>query len=117
MCRLCTREWLLRRVEKDPERHEVEKARRRERRRNGGRRYWPSQLEWYWRNKEKGHAHKAVAKAVADGCLVRPCACQRCGKKGKVEGHHEDYLRLLEVEWLCSSCHRQHHGALTVGAV
>jgi hypothetical protein len=27
----------------------------------------------------------------------------------RLEAHHTDYSRPLEVEWLCVSCHRNHH--------
>ena len=48
-------------------------------------------------------ARKMVRAAVVAGRLVRqPCAV--CGAT-KVEGHHPDYTKPLEVEWLC----RRHH--------
>jgi hypothetical protein len=43
---------------------------------------------------------------VATGRLEKqPCAV--CGE-AKVEGHHEDYRKPLEIVWLC---HRHHRGA------
>ena len=54
-------------------------------------------------------AHNAVNNAVRDGRLKRPDRCSLCLKKGPVEGHHENYKKLLEVDWLCACCHRQLH--------
>lgn len=57
----------------------------------------------------KARAHKAVAKAVADGCLNRPDACELCGERHRIYGHHEDYSKPLDVDWLCAWCHRLIH--------
>jgi hypothetical protein len=54
-------------------------------------------------------AQTALWIAVRDGRLERPAACQRCGRPGKVEAHHLDYARPLEVQWLCPKCHHAHH--------
>jgi hypothetical protein len=55
-------------------------------------------------------AHAAVAKAVAAGELRRPGRCERCNEaSNRIVGHHDDYSRPLDVEWLCSSCHQRHH--------
>lgn len=35
----------------------------------------------------------------------RPDACQRCGAKGKLHGHHLDYIT-DDHQWLCPSCHK-----------
>lgn len=34
--------------------------------------------------------------------------CEKCGIV-KVEAHHADYSKPLEVNWLCRSCHRTEH--------
>ena len=110
LCRVCRSKRRLQVARANPERHEAEKEWKRKRRQAGGRSYWPSQLEWWRRNKDKARTHKAVAKAIVEGRLVRPSECERCGRERKLDGHHEDYLKPLQVEWLCSPCHRQQHG-------
>lgn len=53
---------------------------------------------------EKRVARNAVRTALINGALVRQ-PCERCGE-GKVDAHHNDYSRPLDVRWLC----RKHHG-------
>jgi len=58
---------------------------------------------------EKYRANYAVGNAVRDGRLDKPDRCSRCNEKGRrIEGHHEDYSKPLEVIWLCTLCHRRH---------
>ena len=35
--------------------------------------------------------------------------CVDCRLKPAVHGHHEDYDKPLEVDWLCTSCHKLRH--------
>ena len=65
--------------------------------------------EWQKRNPEKLKAHHAVNHAIEDGKLIKSPACQRCGAETKLEGHHLDYAKPLEVTWLCRPCHRAEH--------
>jgi len=60
-----------------------------------------------YRNKypEKYHAQTALGNAVRDGLVIKPIRCSKCGQKTKLEGHHEDYSKPLNVQWLCNSCH------------
>ena len=60
---------------------------------------------WRARNPEKTKAHNIVAGALRTGKLVKPKACQRCRQVSRLEGHHRDYSKPLEVEWLCYWCH------------
>jgi hypothetical protein len=66
---------------------------------------------WQWANPEKKRAHSDVAWALKKGLLVRPDVCERCKEPGYTVGHHADYSKPLEVEWLCDRCHVRHHKA------
>lgn len=52
-------------------------------------------------------AHYAVSNAIRDGRLFK-MPCMICGAE-KVEGHHPDYSRPLDVVWLCNPHHREAH--------
>jgi len=60
-------------------------------------------------NKDKINAHRAVHRALKAGTLTKPDTCARCQKRKVIEGHHEDYSKPLEVDWLCISCHKRLH--------
>ncbi len=51
----------------------------------------------------KKQAHTAISSAIRDGTLKRQ-PCHVCGAK-KVEAHHPDYTKPLDVLWLC----KRHH--------
>ena len=61
------------------------------------------------KNLHKHSAQQAVGRAIKEGKLVRPAKCQRCAREVFTEAHHSDYSKPLEVEWLCKSCHVNHH--------
>jgi hypothetical protein len=62
--------------------------------------------DWQKRNREKINAHAKVHTAVKNGTLKRSLYCHECKtQKGKMEGHHKDYSRPLDVIWLCRKCH------------
>jgi hypothetical protein len=50
-------------------------------------------------------ARVLVYRAVKSGKIQKPQACYLCGKIGYIEGHHSDYAKPLDVEWLCQDCH------------
>lgn len=58
-------------------------------------------------------AHLAVYQAVKDGTLERgPCDHRDSSPlpcRGRIEGHHDDYAKPLDVVWLCALHHRQLH--------
>lgn len=56
---------------------------------------------------KEAKARYAVSNAVRDGKLERT-PCMVCGAE-KVEGHHPDYDRPLDVVWLCNKHHRAAH--------
>lgn len=61
------------------------------------------------RDPVKREARAQVRAAVASGRLVRPSSCSDCRTPCKPHGHHADYSRPLDVEWLCSECHGVRH--------
>lgn len=66
-------------------------------------------------NPEKAAARKTVQRALRSGRLERG-ACFVCGRVHgdplrdggtvKIEGHHDDYTRPLDVRWVCTEHHR-----------
>jgi len=58
-------------------------------------------------------ATRLYKKALRDGVLLPADECERCGAADTViHGHHPDYGRPLDVEWLCASCHSKEHFAI-----
>ncbi len=64
-----------------------------------------SQRRYRERYPEKYHARTILGNAVRDGLIIKPNRCVECGAKTKLEGHHDDYSKPLDVRWLCNSCH------------
>jgi hypothetical protein len=55
---------------------------------------------------EKYKAHLMVKSAINKGTIKRGTMCGHCGMKTeKIQAHHPDYSKPLEVEWLCVRCH------------
>lgn len=65
---------------------------------------------WESQNREKALAHRRVEKAILTGRLEKQL-CERCGAD-RVEAHHDDYSRPLDVMWLCSMHHKERHREL-----
>ena len=83
--------------------------------------------KWYNQNPEKAreaiyrnniiHKEKVAARyllrlAVKNGTVVKPTVCSVCSSKKSIQGHHHDYTKPLDVEWLCSNCHANRHNAV-----
>ena len=54
---------------------------------------------------EKSRANAIINSRIARGKLKRPTVCEVCGKEGRVEAHHSDYSKPLDVIWCCKKCH------------
>lgn len=52
-------------------------------------------------------ARRLVKRAIKSGALIKK-PCVRCGNK-KVEAHHTDYSKPLDVVWLCRPHHLEEH--------
>lgn len=64
------------------------------------------------RHPKKHRAHLAVKDAIHRGELIKPDRCVACGEltePRELHGHHTDYSKLLDVEWLCQGCHQDRH--------
>lgn len=64
-------------------------------------------LRWAAKHPERRKASNLVSNALRDGKLEK-LPCLVCGHE-KVEGHHPDYSRPLDVVWLCNPHHREVH--------
>lgn len=56
------------------------------------------------------NAYKVVEAALRSGALIKPDTCSGCGCKSdehRIEAHHHDYSKPLDVIWLCTPCHRR----------
>jgi len=52
-----------------------------------------------------------VQAALKDGLIARPETCSQCvnTQTRPLEAHHTDYLKPLDVTWLCKKCHHALH--------
>ena len=76
-----------------------------------GGRWKQIQVAWQTANRhryvDKMKARRKLRQEIAMGRMVKPTHCSRCGTSIlRIEGHHPDYEKPLEVIWLCSICHR-----------
>ena len=71
----------------------------------------------YRNNPELRFKHNArwiTNRAVNAGKLVKT-ACVDCGSTIRVEAHHKDYYKPLDVIWLCNKCHDTLHSKAEKG--
>ena len=54
-------------------------------------------------------AHVITSNAVRDGRLFPAISCSVCMQNEKIEGHHDDYTKPMDVRWLCEKCHKEWH--------
>lgn len=75
-----------------------------------GKKYCREKFRNYMNKHPSRCAVRAVTSAaIESGKLVRPHKCSKCGHIGKIEAHHDDYNKALEVRWLCKRCHTDWH--------
>ncbi len=58
------------------------------------------------KNPDKAQARAALGRAVRSGKLKRE-PCEMCGTTVRVQAHHHDYAKPLDVRWLCFQHHRE----------
>lgn len=59
------------------------------------------------RHPEKAKAREALNNAIKRGEIARQ-PCHKCGTPD-AHGHHHDYSKPFDVEWLCHRCHSDEH--------
>lgn len=106
-CKECTKKDVRLDRQNSENAREYDKCRHRE---NPARREYNRQVVERFRLKhpEKRKAHTAVSNALRDGKLIKATTCS-CGSTRNIIGHHKDYSKLLEVEWMCQQCHARLH--------
>lgn len=58
---------------------------------------------------QKQKARQILHYHILVGNLIKPEICQKCGEKKELSGHHSDYSKPLEIEWVCRNCHNLLH--------
>ena len=108
-CKTCTKADVAKnyysryRQKRDYDRLRGQRPCRRAKQREYSRRYGEA-------NAQRRSAHYTLGNAVRDGRVKRqPCVV--CGDL-RAEGHHSDYSKPFDVQWLCFKHHRQVHGQL-----
>lgn len=67
-----------------------------------------NEIKWAKDNPEKVKAKYLLNYAVKKKMIVRrPCAI--CESNYRIQGHHPDYSKPLEVVWLCALHHKEIH--------
>lgn len=61
------------------------------------------------RKPTKKLAQAALHRALRLGLMVKLTFCEECSNTKRVEGHHDDYAKPLDVRWLCRACHKAWH--------
>jgi hypothetical protein len=67
------------------------------------------QRKYRAKHRNKIKAHWTVCDAIIAGKIKAPEVCSKCGSPEKLEAHHEDYSKPLEIVWLCEVCHKRRH--------
>lgn len=75
---------------------------------------WSRYQKRYCKLYPRRHRANAILNYyVKTKSIKRPNICFNCNRSGKIEGHHCDYEKPLEIIWLCGICHKQTHRRVT----
>ena len=58
-------------------------------------------------------AQQLLNRTVYAGKIIKPLVCPICENSGNeyiIIGHHEDYTKPLDVDWMWCYCHNSLHG-------
>lgn len=59
--------------------------------------------------KKRTYVRQLTNRAVQKRELIRSRTCELCGKDKKIEAHHIDYGKPMQVTWVCKKCHIEVH--------
>lgn len=91
--------------EKHPKKREEYKSRYKDRYKG---RYKEYQREYYLKKIERLRKINRINK-FAQRYVLLGLKCEKCGSTENLGRHHPDYSKPLEIQTLCSSCHRKEH--------
>lgn len=58
--------------------------------------------------RERANA-RAYANVYQRRGKLKSQPCEKCGTHLRIEKHHDDYSKPLEVRWICRECHLKEH--------
>ncbi len=67
-----------------------------------------AKAQYRLRNPAKAKAMAIVSRNIRSGNLATE-PCEECGTDKNIHAHHDDYLKPLNVRWLCQAHHMQWH--------
>ena len=105
-CKVCYNKKQALRRRSDPEKDRVRTRRNRQK---IERRLYMLEYNRSEEQKAKIRARSAVSNAIRDGKLTR-LPCEVCSSTDRIEAHHEDHSKPLEIKWLCKKHHWIAHG-------
>jgi len=74
--------------------------------------------KWRESHKKEHYAHTLLYRAIERGEIKKPNKCSKCGAENvKINGHHEDYDKPLDIIWLCDQCHAERHIEISIKAM
>lgn len=69
-----------------------------------------AQKRYREKNRDKVNAQAKLNYYIQKGDITRPMECSMCERASdKIEAHHSDYSKPLDVMWLCEKCHKKVH--------
>ena len=97
-----TREnWIIKHRESDKKYQQKKRRENKKYKRDESKRY-------RLRFPEKVKAHQILFYAVKKG-KIKKSPCVDCGATYRIQGHHPDYSKPLEIIWVCSIHHKNYH--------
>lgn len=104
ICRDCCSEYNRARYQRDKE---STKARVKKYREENPEKCFETRLRTYEKTPSRYSLRKLTEEAIRSGKLKKPERCQVCGQvpSKRIEAHHTDYSKPLEIIWCCTKCH------------